>query len=126
LVGTQSVSQHERTPVQGSLVGTHCVSRSQRCVVGSHPPSQQSLFCSQMSPPARQKLKKEQRPPRHTPEQQLLLPLQSSPRGVQLEDGWWQVPPVQTLPQHWTLEVQVPPATTHVLAVEHFSVVGSQ
>ncbi len=54
LLGTQSVSQHDRRPVQGSLVGTHCVKSSQRCVVGSQPPSQQSLFFSQMSPPARQ------------------------------------------------------------------------
>jgi hypothetical protein len=40
--------------VHGSFVGTHCVSTSQRCVVMLQPPSQQSLFFSQMSPPARQ------------------------------------------------------------------------
>ncbi len=54
LFDTQRVSQHDRSPVQGSFVGTHCVRRSHRCVVGSQPPSQQSLFFSQMSPPARQ------------------------------------------------------------------------
>jgi hypothetical protein len=53
-LGTQSVSQHERSPVHGSFVVTHWVRRSQRCVVRLQPPSQQSLFFSQMSPPARQ------------------------------------------------------------------------
>jgi hypothetical protein len=48
------VSQQDRTPEHGSFVGTHIVSRSHRCVVVSHPPSQQSLFFSQMSPAARQ------------------------------------------------------------------------
>jgi hypothetical protein len=54
LVATQSVSQHDRTPLHGALVVTHWVSRSQRFVVGSQPPLQQSLFFSQMSPSARQ------------------------------------------------------------------------
>jgi hypothetical protein len=48
------VSQHERSPLHGSFVGTHFVSTSQRWVVGLHPLSQQSELCSQMSPPARQ------------------------------------------------------------------------
>jgi hypothetical protein len=54
LLATQSVSQQERSPLHGWSVGTHWVSTSQRWVVGSHPPLQQSLFVSQMSPPARQ------------------------------------------------------------------------
>jgi hypothetical protein len=54
LLATHSVSQQDRSPVHGSLVGTHIVSTSQRWVVGLQPPSQQSLFVSQMSPPARQ------------------------------------------------------------------------
>jgi hypothetical protein len=54
LSGTHSVSQHDRSPVHGSFVGTHWVRTSQRCVVELQPPLQQSLFVSQMSPPARQ------------------------------------------------------------------------
>jgi hypothetical protein len=123
--GVQSVSQHERSPLHGSLVGTHWVSRSHLCVVGSHPPSQQSALVSQMSPPARQKLKKEQRPPMHVPEQQLPPELQTSPRVEQLPPSEVHVP-LHSLLQHSVFDVQAVPAGRHTVAVEHVLVPGSQ
>jgi hypothetical protein len=120
------VSQHERRPLQGSSVGTHWFSRSQRCVVGSHPPSQQSAFFSQMSPPARQKLKNEQRPERQRPEQQLPLLEHDSPRMAHDWFGSTHLPLAQSLPQHAVLEVHEPPATVHFEAVEHVFASGSQ
>jgi hypothetical protein len=71
-------------------------------------------------------LKNEQRPPRHTPEQQLLLPLHISPSTTHVPFGSTHTPPVQALPQHWTFDVHAPPAMVHVLVVPHVRVAGSQ
>jgi hypothetical protein len=71
-------------------------------------------------------LKNEHRPPRQTPEQQLLLPLQVSPSDAHPPFGSTQTPPEQTLPQHCTLSVHAPPAMVQVLAAPHVIVAGSQ
>jgi hypothetical protein len=48
------VLQHERTPLQGSFVGTHEPVVAQRFVDETHTLLQQSLFCVHWSPSARQ------------------------------------------------------------------------
>jgi hypothetical protein len=68
-------------------------------------------------------LKKEQRPARQTFEQQVLLPLQASPRVEQLPAGFWHVPE-QTLPQHWLFELQALPAVLQVEEVEQWPVLS--
>jgi hypothetical protein len=49
-----------------------------------------------------------------------------SPRVAQLDPVFTQVLLAQSLPQHATLDVQLPPARVHVLAAEHVSEDGSQ
>ncbi len=52
--------------------------------------------------------------------------VQISPSVEHVLLGLTQVPPWQSLPQHWTLDVHAPPAGTHWAAAEHVSVDGSQ
>jgi hypothetical protein len=63
---------------------------------------------------------------RQTFEQHELFVVQVSPSGAQIELESVHVVPVHALPQQATLELQVPPAMVHVLAVEHLLVAGSQ
>jgi hypothetical protein len=55
-----------------------------------------------------------------------LSPEHASPSGAQMLLESLHEPPLQSLPQHATLDVQAPPASTQVLAVEHVRVAGSQ
>ena len=60
------------------------------------------------------------------PEQQLPPDEHVSPSVVQLPPSPVQWPPVHSLLQHWAAEVHAPPAMAHVVAVEQWSVSGSQ
>jgi hypothetical protein len=71
-------------------------------------------------------LKNEQRPPRQTSEQHELLLVQTSPSVEHVVDGLEQTLLTHELPQHWTLAVHAPPATTHLFALEQVPVCGSQ
>lgn len=70
-------------------------------------------------------MKKEQRPPRHVPEQQLPPELQVSPRVEQFPPSPVHVP-LHSLLQHWAFDVHAPPATVQTDAFEHWFVCGSQ
>jgi hypothetical protein len=62
-------------------------------------------------------------------EQHELSVVHVSPSGAQIELLSVHVPlvpPEQALPQHAVLEVQLPPAVVHVLAVEQVLFAGSQ
>jgi hypothetical protein len=90
-------------------------------VVGSQEPSQQSLLREQVSPLARQKFEKVQRPPVHSPEQQLLLPVQTSPSVPQLPFGAVaaHLPPTQWLLQQSLLTLHACRFSAHAGALAH-------
>lgn len=105
---THAVLQHERRPLQGSLVATHAVldGNAQRPLWQR--PSQQSAFVSQTSPPPRQYVKNVHRPPRHCPEQHWLEVLHVSPSSAH-EAAPVHAPPTHALPQQSASAAQPAP-----------------
>ena len=115
-MGTHKVSQHERTPPQGSFCSEHEPAARQRPSAGSHEWLQQSLSVWQRSPSARQKFMNEHLPVpeplgiSQKPEQQLLLPVHESPSVVQPVPRVVHFPDAQLSSQQSALTLQAAPA----------------
>src|SRR6185369_700649 len=111
----QSAEQQSRWPVHGSPETPHEPRISQRCVVASQPPSQQSAPVVQISPPARQVSCVEQRPEVQNPLQQFPLLEHVSPSTWQPEPAVRQVPPMQMFEQHCAFVVHAVPVMWQVV-----------